>query len=223
MTVEIAKKILSENLSFISSTKFQEATKIILSALDNAEKKIAMLENFPSNISDLPREIWKDVVGYEGKYKVSNKGRVKTFQRKVTKILIPQNHFQYFAVGLNKFGKQKRIGVHVLVAKAFIPNPENKPEVNHIDGNKRNNCVENLEWVTGSENTKHAFDTGLAKALRGVENGAAKFTAEQIKEIRSTYKKGDKNFGTYGLAKKFNVGHNTITRIINRETYQDVD
>ena len=58
-------------------------------------------------------------------------------------------------------GKMKRIPAHRLVAIAYIPNPDNKPEVNHIDGNKLNNCVENLEWVTSSENKQHAFDTGL--------------------------------------------------------------
>lgn len=183
-------------------------------------EKVSVQKNF--SFEDLPGEIWRDVVGYEGKYKVSNKGRVKTFQRKIIRILIPKNE-EYFSVDLSKFGKQKIILVHRLVAKAFIPNPENKPFVNHKDGNKLNNCVENLEWSTVAENTQHAYDTGLANALRGAKNGGAKFTEEQVKEIRAMHIKGDKNFGTCGLAKKFNVGTQTIRRIITRQTYKDVN
>ena len=119
-------------------------------------------------------EIWKDVVGYEGLYQVSNLGRTKSLDRIVStgkgmrkhhgKILIQQLDGQkhYFQVSLSKNGKVKKIQVHCLVAQTFIPNPKNKPEVNHIDGNKQNNNVTNLEWVTTKENMQHA----LRKKLR---------------------------------------------------------
>lgn len=119
-------------------------------------------------------EIWKDIEGYEGKYQVSNLGRVKSLKRKCNvlngyrtvneKILnLNKNRYGYVTVNLSKNNKNKICTIHRLVATAFIPNPENKPQVNHIDGNKTNNIVENLEWVSKEENMQHAVNTGLLK------------------------------------------------------------
>lgn len=107
-------------------------------------------------------EIWKDIKGYEGLYKVSNFGRIKSFYHNKEKILIlGSNSSGYAIVGLWKNGTEKFYSVHRIVAIHFIPNCQNKFEVNHIDGNKKNNNVENLEWVSKSENMKHAVNTGL--------------------------------------------------------------
>lgn len=99
------------------------------------------------------REIWKDIEGYEDKYMVSNYGNVKSNNKVLTK----QNGYNYFRVTLSNNGKRKHFQIHRLVAKAFIPNPKNLPEVNHKDGNKQNNMVENLEWCTRSENELHCY------------------------------------------------------------------
>lgn len=111
------------------------------------------------------QEIWKDVPGYEGLYKVSNLGNVLSLNfcgRGVTRQMHLVHHYSgYILVSLSKNKKTKNWLVHVLVAKAFIPNPEKKPFVNHIDGVKSNNNVSNLEWVTAKENTAHAIFTGL--------------------------------------------------------------
>ena len=104
-------------------------------------------------------EIWKDVDGYEGLYQVSDLGRVKGKDIKAKNLCQGYHH-----VGLWKNNEVKSMKVHRLVALAFIPNPENKPCINHKDGNKLNNHVNNLEWCTYSENLKHAYDTGLMKA-----------------------------------------------------------
>lgn len=124
-------------------------------------------------------EIWLDIVGYEGIYQVSNHGRVRSLQRlvrngpntfrtvhgKLLKLDVLSDG--YIGIGLHKDDHCKYYKVHRLVANAFIPNPENKPMVNHIDGNKQNNCVDNLEWVTSSENVQHALQIGLIPIICG--------------------------------------------------------
>ena len=110
-------------------------------------------------------EDWKDIAGYEGIYQVSNKGRVRSVcLRHSSKPRVMKQRFagrNYLYVGLSLNGVQKKYSVHRLVAKAFIPNPYNKPEINHINGDKTNNSANNLEWVTSRENKAHAHKTGL--------------------------------------------------------------
>ena len=108
-------------------------------------------------------EIWKDIEGFEGLYKVSNLGRIKSLNYRCTRKEKILKHGSdkdgYLLVNLCKEGKRKTCKDHRLVAKAFISNPENKPEVNHKDEDKTNNKVENLEWVTGKENANYGTRT----------------------------------------------------------------
>jgi hypothetical protein len=140
-------------------------------------------------------EIWKDIKDYEGLYMISNLGRIKSLSRQrnesqpnyITKekILKPQKMGNgYLRVSLYKKKKCCNKAIHTLVAKAFIPNPLNLPEVNHKDGNKHNNNVTNLEWCTDSYNKLHAFKTGLMNAVKGENHGNHKLTDLQVKEIR---------------------------------------
>lgn len=99
-------------------------------------------------------EIWKDIKGYEGLYQISNYGRVLNVKRNHIKVAC-LNHKGYYKIPLYNNNKQKMCRVHRLVAQAFIPNPDNKSEVNHKDFNKVNNHVDNLEWTSGEENRSH--------------------------------------------------------------------
>ena len=131
-------------------------------------------------------EIWKDVVGFEGLYEVSNFGKVHSLRKNVPKekMLTPFNNDGYLRVTLRVNEKSHNMLVHRMVATAFIENPEGKECVNHIDGNKKNNCVSNLEWATKSENTRHAIRLGLRplvcerKVKRGAENPNSKIVAQ---------------------------------------------
>lgn len=109
------------------------------------------------------KEIWESVKGYEGLYEISDLGRVKRiYKNGKTRILKPSCNKQgYVQLALSKNNKLKTFKIHRLVAIAFIKNSSNKREVNHIDGNKKNNSLNNLEWVTSKENIEHAIKTGL--------------------------------------------------------------
>ena len=109
---------------------------------------------------------WKPIKDYEDLYMVSNTGLVKSLhcgKEKLLKQVIRNNNYQYYFVGLLKNGKRKYFAVHRLVAMAFIHNPNNYEQVDHLDGNKLNNNVDNLEWVSPKENTNRAWEKGLAK------------------------------------------------------------
>ena len=123
-------------------------------------------------------ETFKDVVGFEDLFKISNKGNL--WSKRSQKILKQHIHKNGYYVCSTKIGGRKGVDkcfkIHRLVAEAFIPNPENKPTVNHKDTNKLNNNVENLEWATHSEQTEHAYANGLISKRIGENNPAAKIT-----------------------------------------------
>ena len=111
-------------------------------------------------------EEWRDIKGYESLYQVSDFGRVKSlkgYHRKEHILKARNNLYGYLTVGLSKKNKSKRYKIHRLVAETFIPNLDNLPQVNHKDGNKLNNNVDNLEWCNRSYNMKHAYNNNLLK------------------------------------------------------------
>lgn len=176
------------------------------------------------------KEEWRDIEGYEGLYQVSNKGRVKSLERKVDRI----NHGTpcklsirekvlkqadrgrgYLVVTLCKKGGKKLFSVHRLVAGAFLNNEEGKRSVNHKDGVHGNNRIGNLEWCTHSENELHAYRTGL-KSLKGENHNQNKLKKKEVDEIRRLLKKGEKG---RGIAKSFGVSEQLISSIKHRRCW----
>jgi hypothetical protein len=172
-------------------------------------------------------EQWKSIIGYEGIYEVSDQGQVKSLAKKWvsghktirikedTILKFGKSFDGYLRVNLSNNRKKLTIGVSRLVAIAFIPNPENKPEVNHKDGNKLNNHISNLEWVTHLENMRHCWNTGLQKGSIGNKNPRTKITDEQVLEIMKEYENGKTKTE---LSKKYNVTKQCIGYVISVRT-----
>lgn len=177
-------------------------------------------------------KIWKPVKGYEDYYEVNTDGDIRTIERYIIlpthKYLKKQKYLKQFVDGrgymhvklYNGKGSAKSTTTHRVVATTFIENPHNLPEINHKDGNKLNNNVDNLEWVTRSYNVKHAYVFRDPKTYKGSGNKLAKLTEEQVIELRkerethkTTYKK---------LAEKYKIGITLVGYIVNRKTWRHV-
>lgn len=176
------------------------------------------------------KEIWKTIDEFSN-YEVSNNGNVRrkkcivihsngmvtNYKERLLKQEI--NRISYKRVTLSQNNIQKRFQSHRLVAKYFIPNPENKPCVNHIDGNPSNNHVSNLEWCTYSENERHSYD------ILGKINANRKLNKEQIIDIlENCVKSNIRNVYLFPgnvkfFAKKYNVSPSTVRNVINKNYY----
>jgi len=159
-------------------------------------------------------EEWRDIKGYEGLYKISNLGNVKSMPRVCVRnngrtytnskeYILCQNlkHGWYYQVKLSNAGRYKTKLVHRLIAEAFIPNPFNKPDINHINCIKNDNRIENLEWCTHTENMRHS----------------AKLNKKIVEEILLLNKSS--NISRLDLSKMFCVSRNTIRRVITKESW----
>lgn len=169
-------------------------------------------------------ETWKDIEGYEGYYRISTHGRVRSIARIVTckngmskpireKVLTP--HFNtngYLWVQLQRASVKEFWFIHRLVAQAFVPNPDRKPFVNHKTGKKTDNIADLLEWSTRRENVAHAFATGLMSHA-GEKNSQSKLTAEKVLQIRSECPPGTRV--TSALAEKHGISKRRLHDVIN--------
>ena len=178
----------------------------------------------------IPEE-WKEIKGFEGKYEVSDKGRIRSLTRTAWNGVgehelegqVIKDHPDkkgYRTTSLCKDGEHRPVKVHREVGKAFLPNPEDKPCINHKDGDKGNNKAGNLEWCTYSENNRHAWDTGLMKSgdQKGEANGRAILTEEKVKEIRAFLGREELSQGEIG--KMFGVSKCAIGDISRGKTWR---
>lgn len=168
--------------------------------------------------------MWKPIKGYEGRYEVSDDGQVRSMTRaehlsdgrartrKGRQLVLMTKRTGYQCVNLYKDGHMKTHLVHRLVADTFIPNPEQKPEVNHINGDKHDNRAVNLEWVTESENIRHAFRTNLKSG-----NGrGGKLSSEQIRQIRTCPD------SQRIIAERYGISRSMVGLIKQRKAYKEV-
>ena len=176
----------------------------------------------------------QSIPNYEGRYSATDDGRI--YSHLTNRFLKQQKtHRGYMSVHLFKNGVSSRKRVHRLVAKAFISNPNEKEQINHIDGNKENNRVENLEWCTRSENAKDAYENGLmdktkkwaskmGKLWGGKYSHLAakvnrKLSRYDVNEIRERYKNGDTQID---IAKDYDVSNTVISLLLRGKTYKDI-
>lgn len=158
-------------------------------------------------------EIWLNIDGYNGIYQVSNAGQVRSIYNGKIKLLKPYHkHKVYMTVNLWKDRGYKTYTIHRLVAISFIPNPNNHPVVNHIDGNKINNHVSNLEWCTHGDNLTHAYKNNLKPKKYGIAQTNAKYTLEQVCEMRELRKN---NYTVKKISEMFGADRATISNIVN--------
>lgn len=180
------------------------------------------------------KEVWKEIKGFRENYLISNSGKIKTVARHSPRSGLIESHSLTPAKTRNGYlrvsvsdseGKRKSYYVHRLVAMLFIPKPEGKDFINHIDGNKQNNSSDNLEWVTRSENERHAWRIGLKnknnQGVRGEKHGMHKLTQAQVDYIRGMHRPFDDEYGSVALGRRFGVSDQTITDIVHYRTWKD--
>ena len=193
----------------------QELFKKNEGMLDIAE--IVKLEQY---MQDLANPEWRPIIidGQESNYIVSNTGLVKNATSGLL-LAYSLDGKGYAHVGLSMNNKSHTKRIHRLVAETFIPNPENKPQVNHMNGVKTCNWVGNLEWCTNSENQIHAINMGLRKILKGAEHGHCQHTEEQVHAVCRLLEQG---VPVYMVARKLNVKRSFVTGIIYQGNWPDI-
>ena len=178
----------------------------------------------------IAKEEWVPIKGFENLYEVSNRGNVKSiptitynsngrpYTRK-GRLLKPASKNGYKRVILFSKSKQKSYLVHRLVALSFIENPDNKPYINHIDGDPSNNILENLEWCTPKENVDHAIKTGLSN-VKGSNHGSSKLTEREVVEIRNLYR--SKKYNQREISENFNITQALVSMIIGNKIWNHI-
>lgn len=156
----------------------------------------------------MEEEVWKQIENFPG-YEVSDLGRVRSYKWTEPRVLKgKQTSYGYIQVTI----LHKQLYVHRLVAQAFLPNPENKPQVNHLNGIRTDNSIQNLEWCTSSENNLHSYRCLLRTPTQGQEHHLAKLSDRDVQEIREKLWMGKRGIGKQ-LAQEYGVCESRISNI----------
>lgn len=163
-------------------------------------------------------EEWRKVNGSNGSYEVSNLGNVRnSLTKRILQTFLGKDGYLRTQLG-GSIGKT--VTIHRLVAKEFCRTCEGKIFVNHKDGNKQNNCADNLEWCTRSENMQHAYEKGLKKPLTGCKNGRSKLNYEDVCFILENYIPGHEDYGATALAVHFGVARQTVSAVVTGQNWR---
>lgn len=170
----------------------------------------------------MEREVWKTVENFPY-YKVSSLGRIKSCKFKIEKLLVGGiDKYGYKYNVLCHDGRRKTYKLHVIIMKTFVNNddPKNKTQINHIDGNKLNNRLDNLEYSTPGDNVRHARRLGLINSPKGEDHSNSKLTDDNVKEILKLLK--SKKYTQKEIANEFNVSRRTVGFIKNNQTWKHI-
>lgn len=229
-------KVLKDETEFSKSCKEKSGFRCRCKSCERDDYRIKNKLKDEDFIS-LEGELWKDVLGYETLYMISNFGRMYIKPHEITisrnggnYTMVSNGCFRklnrgshpldfYLKVLLSKNSKVKSEKIHRLVANHFIPNPDNKPHVNHIDANKLNNHYSNLEWCTHQENITHARKSGLyPERMRGEACSFSKLKSEDVLSIR----KIGKSMTLKEIAKIYDIHYGTVASIIKRKIWKHI-
>lgn len=193
------------------------------------------------SLNNIEGEVWKDIEGYHGNYLISSLGRIKSITREESyplrnndpnskirikkyqdkilkqKFTFDRNKNPTYLLSRLKYRRSEL--THRIVAKAFINNPENKPFVNHKDGVKTNNTIDNLEWCTKLENEHHAWNVLKRNSTKGERNRKAILTQRDVEKIRRMYSDG---LDIISISKSFNISYNCVYAVAKRHTWKHV-
>lgn len=200
---ETLRQLKSANIYLRLAALYHDIGKLKTKSFDNKHNDV---------------EIWKDIIEFQSRYEISNFGNVRN--KKTQRILKPREHSGgYLQINVINNGKAKNYYVHQLVAKYFcdIPKDIKNKDVNHIDGNKKNNFYKNLEYCTRSENIRHSFYTNKNRNRFGEQVWNSKLNSKDIENINKIKK--EQKLSNKKIAEMYNISESQITRVLNKKTY----
>lgn len=204
---------------------FKRQNRYLKSGIRKRDKLYPSLDDINNNNLQFLEEEWKDIIGFEGLYKISNYGRILSLARidasghSRNERILTTNKFRVQSLCNNS--KVFTLLVSRLVAQHFIINPNNLPCVNHLDGNPLNNKITNLEWCSYYNNNIHALETGLRNPVKGIRIVSTKLSECDVRDIRKLY--SDTNLTMKQLSERYNICPQQVRKVLTREAWSHIN